>query len=301
MQDYTEDNRRAQVFHSHPITVKGISPARNSPTSTIRVSQRNKISLAFHVLSHAPHTKEKKSDPAHSTPARAISRSWLNKDSSNWGANRDGKHLLLALGPCWPRGFCLWSAALATTFLQELRWNSLSNTHTRRGVGESAHTHTHTPWKKCKCKHTNKLAGLRAYMHQSRLKLHIFSKLKDNSKKNTLKSLVTLVQSFCVEKNKNLPVYFLSPASKNMTYPHFQQEQAKHLTQQWARRHLWTASPAVVFPPPVTGRWFTRPARLHLGTVCTGAYSLPAQTEEGGKKNPPPSMLHRDLQMQLIK
>lgn len=49
----------------------------------MRVSQRNKISLAFRVLSHVAHTKEKKSDPVYSTPAGAISRSWLNKDSSN--------------------------------------------------------------------------------------------------------------------------------------------------------------------------------------------------------------------------
>lgn len=53
---------------------------------------------------------------------------------------------------------------------------------------------------------------------------------------------------------KNLHGYFHSPARKNMTYPHFQRMQAKHLTQQWARRHLWSANPAVVFPPPVTGR-----------------------------------------------
>lgn len=83
------------------------------------------------------------------------------------------------------------------------------------------------------------------------------------------------------EIKRNLHDYFTSLARKNMTYPHFQRKQAKHLTQQRARRHLWTANPAVVFPPPVTGRWFTRPARLHLGTVCTGAYSLPAQTEGG--------------------
>lgn len=113
MQDYTGDNRRAQVFHSHPITVKGIFLARNSLRSTMRVSQRNKISLALRVPSHVPHTTEKKSDPVYSTPARAISQSWLNKDSSNWGANRDGKHLLPEPGPCWPSGFCLWSAALA--------------------------------------------------------------------------------------------------------------------------------------------------------------------------------------------
>lgn len=129
MQGSAVDNRQTQVFHSHPITMKGLFLAKNPQRSTITVSQRNKISLAFPGLSHVPHTKEKKSDLVYLTPARAISRSQLNKDSSNWGANRDGKHLLLALGPCWPWGFCLWSAALATTFLQELRWNSLSNTH----------------------------------------------------------------------------------------------------------------------------------------------------------------------------
>lgn len=40
----------------------------------MRVSERNKISLAFRVLSHVPHTKEKKSDLVYPTPARAISR-----------------------------------------------------------------------------------------------------------------------------------------------------------------------------------------------------------------------------------
>lgn len=83
MQDSTVDNRQAQVFLSHPITVKGIFPAKNSQRSTIRVSQRNKISLPFRVLSQVPHTKEKKSDLVYLTLARAISWSQLNKDSSN--------------------------------------------------------------------------------------------------------------------------------------------------------------------------------------------------------------------------
>lgn len=89
------------MFHSHPITVKGIFflLPRNSPKTTMRVSQGNTISLECPVLSHVPHTKGKKSDPVNSTPARAISQSWLNKDSSNRGANRDGQHLLLASGP----------------------------------------------------------------------------------------------------------------------------------------------------------------------------------------------------------
>lgn len=70
------------MFHSHPITVRGIFLARDPPRSTMRVPQRNKIFLAVYVLSHVQHTKEKKSDPVHPTPAKAISRSWLSKDSS---------------------------------------------------------------------------------------------------------------------------------------------------------------------------------------------------------------------------
>lgn len=139
MQDYTGDNRRAQVFHSHPITVKGIFLARNSLRSTMRVSQRNKISLALRVPSHVPHTTEKKSDPVYSTPARAISQSWLNKDSSNWGANRDGEHLLPEPGPCWPSGFCLWSAALA----KPPSYKSSDETASQTPPGEVWKQHTH--------------------------------------------------------------------------------------------------------------------------------------------------------------
>ncbi len=155
MQDYTGDNRQAQVFHSHPITVKGIFLARNSPRSTMRVSQRNKISPAFRALSRVARTKEKKSDPVYSTPARAISRRWLNKDSSNWGANRDGKHLLFALGPCWPWGFCLWSVALANHLPTRAQMKQPLR-HTRR-VREKHTRH----WQKLKCKHTNKQAEQR--------------------------------------------------------------------------------------------------------------------------------------------
>lgn len=125
-QNCTVDNKQTQVLHSHPITMKGIFLARNSQRSTMRVSQRNTISLPFHLLSHVLHTKEKKSDTVYPTPARAISWGWLNKDSTNCDTNKDGKHLLLALGPCWPRGFSLWSAVL--TFLQEL-WGNALNTH----------------------------------------------------------------------------------------------------------------------------------------------------------------------------
>lgn len=276
MQDYTGDNRRAQVFHSHPITVKGIFLARNSLRSTMRVSQRNKISLALRVPSHVPHTTEKKSDPVYSTPARAISQSWLNKDSSNWGANRDGKHLLPEPGPCWPSGFCLWSAALA----KPPSYKSSDETASQTPPGEYESS-TPTLVEAQTHKQTSRPTNI--YAPEQTDAAQILELSNNLAKKSSADNSVWAEK----KKQRTCLTFFPSPAWRNMTYPHFQRKRAKHLTQQRARRHLWTANPAVVFPPPVTGRWFTRPARLHLGTVCTGAYSLPAQTERGGEKTPP--------------
>lgn len=138
MQDSTVDNRRAQVFYSHPITVKGIFLARNSPKSTMRVSRRNKISLAFPVLSHVPHTKAEKSDPGHSTPARAISQGRLNKD-------REG--LIQTDNICCSRRTVIGlevssfdQQLLATTVLQALTRNGLSQTPCKKALRKYAHT-----------------------------------------------------------------------------------------------------------------------------------------------------------------
>lgn len=99
MQDCTVDNRR--VFHSHPITVKRDFFRPKTHRGAQWALRRDKISLCVsRPVPCPPHTKGgKKSDPLYMTPVRAISRSRLNKDSSHWGADRDGKHLVFELGP----------------------------------------------------------------------------------------------------------------------------------------------------------------------------------------------------------
>lgn len=258
----------------------------------MRVSHRNKISLAFHVLSHVLHTKGKKSDPVYSTPARAISRCWLNKDSSNWGANGDRKHLLLALGPSWPWGVCLWSAALATTFLQELGWNSLSNTH--KVCGRS----TPTP-KQGKCKHTNKQVGLSsatAYTQTSRQMLHRCVNQNIILKTFTIESSVSLV--FGKRKTKTFPTTF-SLLREKIWHIHISSGNKPNTS--------LNSGPDATFGLPIPLLYFPHLWReddsLGLPDCIEGLCVLGrthCQHRQRGEKTPP-SVLHCDLRMQLIK
>lgn len=48
--------------------------------------------------------------------------------------------------------------------------------------------------------------------------------------------------------------FFFTATWENMTYLHLQRKQAKHLTQQRARRHLWTANPHCCVSPTCDGK-----------------------------------------------
>lgn len=103
----TVDNRRALVFYSHPITVKGAFLDRNSPKSTMAASRRNKISLAFPVLSHVRRTK------AWENWSRANSQSQLSKDNavlmqtdSIWQSHGDRRRFCLLICSRWQPPLC---------------------------------------------------------------------------------------------------------------------------------------------------------------------------------------------------
>lgn len=134
MQQYTVDNRQAQVFHSHPITVKGIFLAKKSTEEqNASVTEEQDIPSVSRSVPCSAHKSRRKVIRQHSTPAEEpLAWRWLNKDGSNRGAKRDGKHLLLAPGSSSAlRILPLISGPSQTTFLRGGSDETGSQTHTK--------------------------------------------------------------------------------------------------------------------------------------------------------------------------
>lgn len=193
----TVDNRQALVFYSHPITVKGVFQARNSPKSTMTASWRNKISLAFPVLSHVRRTK------AWENWSQANRQCQLNKDNavltqtgSIWQSHGDGR---------WPSGFTLLiRSSSQPPSCKHSQENGLMQN--KKAVTKHLYTNTYKP-------NANvKIERLRlALIHTS----HKVQRARERGKKNFWS-----YSHFCMAKCSG-GNSFSTATWGNMTYPHF--------------------------------------------------------------------------------
>lgn len=266
MRGSTVDNRQALVFYSHPITLKGAFLARNSPKSTMTASRRNKISLSFPVLSHVRRTK------VWENWSRAYSQSQLNKDNavltrtgSIWQSHGDRR---------WPSGFLLLICS---------RWQPLYCKHLQENGPEKKEKKkqwlsTCTPSLRKKNRPERRNTWGKHWQRYTVTKCGKREREREREGIKNFSSYSHFLYGRAQRRKFFFFFFFFNATWENMTYPHFQRKQAKHLTQQRARRHLWTANPRCCISPTCDGKMIQWACQTASG-VCGYWGVLAASTD----------------------
>lgn len=249
----TVDNRQALVFYSHPITVKGVFLARKSPKSTMTASRRNKISLAFLVLSHVRRTKVWESwSWANSQSLLKKDKAVLTQTGSIWQSHGDHR---------WPSGLRFEPQLLAGTFLQTL---------TKKGPMQKK------LWRSTCIVTLRSQVQMEKYTRLRLATIHTATKCRERERE---KKKLLILFTFSVRPSAAEGILFLPP-HKEIWHIHTSSRSKPNTSlNSGPDATFGLPIPAVVFPPPVTVRWFSGPARLHQGTMGTGPCSLPAQID----------------------